>query len=782
MSRDSLTASGTTVATWIAIVAFAVLCLLRLNTACLLEPDTPDYLFTSKALATLQGYTEIDHPEQPPHAFRPPGLPLLLAPLIAIAGYNVVAAKILILATALLSLLLLAALARRWAGGVASLVVTAAVASSPFTLLHATEVITELPFLAALLTTLAIAAREEAPSRPQQMLMASLLALLPLLRTVGLVWLLALLLWSLWTRDRRFLPAIGIGMLVTLLWMARNQATGLTTYFSGMAHDFKELGLSGYLARSLDAAAFYGAGWFEVLLPGVFSPTPLYQRFLLEPANSLGGLWGLGWIAGVAITLLALIGIRRAPRAVSGAVALYLLGSVAVLLIYPPRHERLIWPLVPMVWLFAPLGLRAVAGGLAKRIQNPRTIPAIGIAVAMLLCGWQLVPSLRVVSTNLASLSAAETFYREAIPPTYYADWQAAGRWLADHAPAEARVLTRHSDLGFTSGRMQDSVRFEEISPRTLHQRITRLGATYLALPSTRFRWVAPFHLTQGSPVYRFEPVYDDRDVLILRVQPNRDGAILRVDPLLEQRVSSCEQSVRRHPVRVDLRRRLAELQHEAGRSDDALRTLDGSQNADSLLSRGRILLELDRSEEALRAFERAAAAPGHESLSGAIQRGADRARRQSAMRSRPPAERLRYQLDRARSLTESLLFHSAWRALERAEQLAPNHPEVAFYRAVLSERTGSFEAAERLYAAVARSGVSAAAERQARLRQERMLLSGEAQASATTWVGLAVARANDGMTGRALLLLEGAVAKHPGSTEAQARLTELRKFYNLSR
>ena len=54
------------------LIAFALAGLARLNHLCLLEPDSADYLFTSRALITLDGYTEIDHPDEPPHTFRPP--------------------------------------------------------------------------------------------------------------------------------------------------------------------------------------------------------------------------------------------------------------------------------------------------------------------------------------------------------------------------------------------------------------------------------------------------------------------------------------------------------------------------------------------------------------------------------------------------------------------------------------------------------------------------------------------------------------------------------------
>ena len=78
------------------------------------------------------------------------------------------------------------------------------------------------------------------------------------------------------------------------------------------------------------------------------------------------------------VLLLALIGMW-ARRAEEGGVALgYGLLSLVLLSIYPPQHERLTWPLVPLVWIYAPLGLVRVTRWLGQEADRPRgAVPRI---------------------------------------------------------------------------------------------------------------------------------------------------------------------------------------------------------------------------------------------------------------------------------------------------------------------------------------------------------------------------------------------------------------------
>ncbi len=783
------------------IAGFALMALLRLNGLCLLEPDSPDYLFTSKALANLQGYTEIDHPAQPPHAFRPPGLPLLLVPLSRLFPLQPVVAKLFVLATALAGLGLLFIIARRAldnsAGALAAL---ALMVTTPYTLLHASEIVTEMPYLAALLATLWLTMRDEPPGRGARLAMAALLSLLPLLRTVGLVWIVALALWSLLTRTRRWLPEIAVALGVNALWMLRNQRTGALTYFSGMIHDFETLGLTGYLAKAADAAGYYVYAWFDVLLPGVFEGTPLYDRFLLTPSPDLGGLWGIGWAFGAVITTLGIAGCLHRRRRDGGLVLLYGLGLLAALLVYPPRHERLIWPLVPMIWIYAPVGFALLQGRLARGKKAPdnqphddravedtmtpaqRTPYLVAAGFVVLLAAWQWAPTLSMVRTNL-DLMLDDGFQQRTLPPMYYADWRAAGDWLAENAPEGATVLTRHSDIGFTSGLPQDSVRFEEISPTDLHRRIAALRATYLAMPASTCRWLAPSHLLQGSPVYRFEPVWEEGDVLLLEVQPNRFGRMAPANGEIPALVEGCAAALARMPERQDLRRRNAQLLLERGKGgldrgdeadfEQAMQLLEPLASAEAWITRGQIHRERGDHQQAVDAFEQAALAEGAAELEATIERNRSRAANAARQGAASADGVIPEDPRRTAAFLQALQFRSAGISLRRLQNRAPDTLLAEYY-----ERTGQFALAEEAYSRLVDSGDPGASSALQALRQERLLLAGSAEAPVQVWIALATRRAGRGFTGRALLLLEQAAERHPASAEIRQRLGEIRGFY----
>ncbi|ANM30047.1 hypothetical protein ABI59_11400 [Acidobacteria bacterium Mor1] len=810
MSRRAVIPAG------LLIAGFAVMALLRLNGFCLLEPDSPDYLFTSKALANFQGYTEIDHPAQPPHAFRPPGLPLLLVPFSRLFPLQPLAAKLFVMASALAGLGLLFVVARRAlensAGALAAL---ALMVTTPYTLLHATEIVTEMPYLAALLATLWLTMRSEPPGRGARIAMAVLLSLLPLLRTVGLVWIVALALWSLLARSRRWLPEIVVALGVNALWVLRNQRTGALTYFSGMVHDFETLGLTGYLAKAADAAGYYVYAWFDVLLPGVFEGKPLYDRFLLTPSPDLGGLWGIGWAFAAVITTLAVAGCLHRRQRDGGLVLLYGLGLVAALLVYPPRHERLIWPLVPMVWIYAPVGFALLQGRLARgkgaasekgadgetmtSAQRAPYLVAAGFVV--LLTAWQWAPTLGMVRTNLDWMLDRDGFQERTLPPMYYADWRAAGEWLAEHAPDGATVLTRHSDIGFTSGLPQDSVRFEEISPTDLHRRIAALKATYLAMPSTLCRWLAPSHLLQGSPVYNFEPVYEQGDVLLLQVRPNRSGEESPVvaTPELEMALGRCIDAMERLPERQDIRRRSAQLVWEIRENpDEALKLLSPLQNAEAWTTRGQIHLDAGEPREAATAYEQAANAAGAGELERTITRGQARADRLLQLQERDQGDALAEEFERIRGFLRGMQFLSAGLALKRMlpygeweelhEDNVADDPLPAELRPTRDlllgewyERTGQLRLAERAYARSAAAGDRNAQALGQRLEQELRLRTNDSDSPPAVWIALATDLAGRGHIGRALLLLEQAAERHPASAEIHRRLGEIRGFYGVS-
>jgi tetratricopeptide (TPR) repeat protein len=723
------------------LVSFVLAGAARLNPFCLLEPDVPDYLFTSRALASFEGYREIDFPGEPLHAFRPPGLALLLAPISLISPYNVVAAKVAVLATAVVALFLLWLCARRVCGPLGALYVVALMAASPYTLLFASEAMSELPFLACMLAILLLLDRET--KRPVALTL--LLAFLPFIRTIGIVWIGAIGLWGLLDRRRRRWSVVAmVALAPTILWSWRNSLAGGPTYIASITSDF-----AGTLSKAASQSWYYVGECFSLLLPGIERGRVLYERVLVEPAPDLGSIFGLSPVLSLAAASLFLLGLYARREGQGGLIALQILLLFAALAIYPPRHERLIWPLIPLFWIYLVAGLDSLARRLPRSLATGR---AAALIMGAALLVWQGAAGARMVATNLQWLGAGDRFYSDMVPPMYFCDWQAAGRWVNENAPSNARLLTRHSDVGFTARRYQDSLRFEELSPVAWRGRISQFGGRYLVVPTTLFGRMFPGHLLGNDPVYRYQKVYEARDVAVLEISPNREGTVGRGPFSLRDQLASCRGALGRHPHRIDLIRRLSELLVIAGRAGEAEGMLrqameGGLEDFRLQYSLGEVLEEQERHGEAREAYERARSMAGAELLEKRIVSGIERTRR--AERSRPGPREL---LDSARWRMSILEYGEAMEIVEEALAFAPEMPELLA------------------------------------LRTQLWLLGGHGAgdmegrpSDAPGYVDLAMRSAREGLPGKALVLLEEAMILDPSSLEVRRRLADLYLFYAMA-
>ncbi len=768
------------------LAAFAALGIARLGPACLIEPDTPDYLFTARSLATFRGYVEIDHPAEPLHAFRPPGLPLLLAPLARVKPFDVTTAKALVLALAVATLWLAYRCGRRIAGPAGALAALALLASSPYTLLHATEVITEIPYLAVMLGVVALSMRGE-PDRRALIGLGALLAFLPFLRTIGVALIAAVGLWGLLARKRRaYAVAAGAALLPTLLWSWRNAAAGGPTYLGSIRSDLAASGVTGTIRKAAASAWDYLDRLSDVLLPGLSPGEPLYERFLLGQAPDLAVPGWMTLALTVVVAGLALRGMWERRDREGLAVALYGFAYLAALALYPPKHERLAWPLVPLLWIYAPLGVRV--GAVALRRASPAAAGfATGVAVfaALALSGWQLASSVATVVPNVQRIREGDAFYRR-VPPMYYADWQAAGRYLAEHAPPHARVLTRHSDVGFTARRWQDSLRLEELSPREWRSRIAELSARYLVVPTSDLGRLFFWPALEGDPVYRYTPVFEGGDVVVYEIAPNRSGTVEPARPDRTEEIETCRAALELHPGRVDLVRRLADLLHESNQDDEALDVLQAALDrvpgeVRLYKTRAELLLDLDRPEDALTALDRARELPEAELLSSSLARLVDRARRDIAGRERPLPERVAEHVRSARWKMEILDWNGALEAADAAHRLAPADPRLAYVLGEAFQRLGRWDEARTLFERAGAGGVREAAPKLELLRRMHEVGGDPPPSEPRPYLELAELYTRDGTPGRALALLESVADRFPGSLELKLRLAVLELFYGLA-
>lgn len=769
------------------LLAFAVAALLRLNGFCLLEPDSPSYLIGAKSIASLHGYRDLDRPGEPLHTFRPPGLPLLLVPLSWLAPYSVVGGKLVVLAFALASIAMVARLAARGGSAAGALGAAALFAASPYALLHATEVASEFPYLACSLAAILLLTRPGgAPARREVALAAAILAFLPFLRTIGVALVLAALAVCLVDRRRRgWWPAPAVALAATALWMLRNRAAGGPTYFGAIAADLSRTGAAGFAAKAAAALGFYASRFLDVLLPGVWPGRPLYERMTVGGTPDLGGLHGGGWIVAAAILALAGWGAWSRRREEGTLAVAYAAAFALVLAIYPPRHERLTWPLVPLAWALVPSGLDAARRALAARAPLGSVLRVLAVAVPLAILGIEGAASLAMVRDNRASATGGDRFYDDRNPPLYFVDWRRAGEWLGANAPTGARVLTRHTDVYFTSGRTQDSARFEELPPSVWRGRIGRLHARYLVVPTALYGKFFPFELLGSDPAYSYSIRWQGRGAAVVEVSPNRTGRVSPPAAIPAGVLDACEAAFAREPRRVDLATRCAELLAMSGRRDEAIARLTalvakGGADVRIQVALAQGLLDAGRADEAAVAFRAASALPEAELLEQTIARGVAASIERGRASALDPLVRARAAAVRAGDRMDALRWDQAIADVQEALGLQPGDAPVLATAADLALRLDDLGRAIDLYRRAGAAGDPHGAAKAAALADAAAVETRADAAGADELARAASFWAQEGAPGRSLAILERAAHRFPSDPSIAAGLARLRAFYGL--
>ncbi len=294
------------------------------------------YLAHAQAIATLQPYGATFFIFNPANAIMspaayPPGLPLLLVPLVAVLGIDLNAVRLLMLASLLATLwglhrLALPTLGPRW-----SAVLVLAAGLSPAILMRRDAIGSDMPFAAWCMLAL-LGAR----GRPA--LLAIGVAMAILTRSIGIVLAAAIaldLVLRPGTARRRLMPALIAGVavaLVGMLWLRVDN----TTY-------------AGYFAR------LYGSGMGVSGLVRHFIDTGQAYAFALVELFGLS----FGRLANypILLALAALIaaGLIQRLRRGFDAIALFVILYIGALIAFPVHMEptRYALPILPLLLLLA---------------------------------------------------------------------------------------------------------------------------------------------------------------------------------------------------------------------------------------------------------------------------------------------------------------------------------------------------------------------------------------------------------------------------------------------
>lgn len=690
----------------IVIGLFVVAASQRLNDCDLFNPDSPRYLIYAQGMLNLGEYRAIDLPGQPIYSWRPPGLSLLLTPPLLFRPYDVIAAKWMVLGAGALLLLAVHGLVvlhgGRWAGPLA----VALTASSPVMLVLSTEVLSEVPYALAVLAVLYWLGRfTERPQVPNTLRFVAIfvtLLWLPAIRTVGVSLVVAVALWSLVSRWR--FPYLVVAALAggSIYWRVKHgQVAGGDNYAASLFDGLRERGFDAVVAEAWLTMQFYWTALPGILFPGLMKERAFYAMLSLDPLPSTEGLSRLLNIASIIVLLAGLWGVWTQRLKTGSLVLFYLPLYLGCLAVWPWRHERFLWPLIPLLWTFVPAGVTSVM----KTFQpgTRRWLMPLLVLVGLALCQRQIWSDRPLIETNQRAVANRDAFHAQERPGFYFSDWRRAGTWLRENTPPHARLLTWHAAVGGTAHRFQKRVAFETLSPERLRQQVAAFSARHLVVSDAQWGDGFSWQQLSADPACTLKVVYRERDVAVLEAEPNLTGEVSRTaynDGLHEQ-LASIDEFLTQHPARHDVSVRRATLLRELGRNDEAISSLqaligNGHATVRVCSDLGWALFEERRFADAAKYLDLARTLPNAESISAMLADGAERAR-----------ERLAESTTEAEAKSEDRLFgrvtsHIASLKWSRAEQetdallaLAPDRPEPHYWRGYLHHVFGELAQAE---------------------------------------------------------------------------------------
>ena len=679
---------------------------MRLNDCDLFNPDSPRYLIYAQGMLNQGEYRAIDVPGQPIYSWRPPGLSLLLTPALMFRPYDVIAAKVMVLLTGALLLLAAHALAvlhgGRWSGPL----VVALTGSSPVMLVLSTEVLSEVPYALAVLALLYWLGRvAERPEIPNSLRFAAIfvtLLWLPAIRTVGVSLIIAVGLWSLVSRWR--VPYLLSAALAggSIYWRVQHgPAAGGDNYAASLFDSLRERGLAAIVTEAWQTMQFYSAALPGLLFPGLTKERPFYAMLSLDALPSAEGLNRWLAIASIALVLVGLCGVWTQRHRTGSLVLLYLPLYLGCLVVWPWRHERFLWPLIPLLWVFVPAGMTFVMKAFRPGTQR-LLMPLLALAAAG-LCHRHVLSDASLIATNQRAVADRDAFHAREAPGFYFGDWRQAGTWLREHSPPHARLLTWHAAVGGTAHRFQRRAAFETLSPEKLRQQIASFSARYLVVSDAQWGDGFGWQQLSADPGCLLKVVYRERDVAILEVEPNRSGKVSRsaYGDWLSQQLFKLDEFLDQHPDRHDVIVRRASLLRELGRRDEAITSLRGLIDNGHATVRvcadlGWALFDEHNYAEAAQYLDLARGLPNAEPIAAILTDGAEQAR---ARLRETPEETASKSFGRALSLIRGHAASLRWTDAEReADQLlalAPDRAEAHYWRGDLHHVFGELTQAE---------------------------------------------------------------------------------------
>ncbi len=487
-------------ALYILLGIFLILALLSFDPKPFLGGDNATYILLAKSLVEGKGFRDIWAPGMPPHTQYPFGFPLLLTPFVATFPHPVIPMKLFVSALALVSLILVHALAKDALPEGQHLALMALLALSPALLQFSHWVLSEVPYLCISFLGLFLLKNREAHFKDWRFWLGLIaIAFAYHIRTAGIALVIALPLFLLLKRQWKAAGITLIALFLLLLpWALRNRGLPreggyLQQFFLKDAYT-PALGyasLSDFLSRFVTNLKIYALG----VVPGFLFP-PLGE-------TASGGLLVLIGLLASALCLWGLFSQARQRLLPSH---VYLVCYLGVALLWPSVWSdfRFLLPILPLILGVFLSGAFSLSGILWK--VKPKAIGAFLVVLSALTALWVVLAGIPGQVTNTMAYLRGDEF--AGYPEPYVTFFQAAD-WVKANTEPNAVVISRKPTLFYLRSERQSFLYPFTPSPESLASAIEKNRADYILVDQvsgTTQRYLIPA-LRPGIPE-RYELVH----------------------------------------------------------------------------------------------------------------------------------------------------------------------------------------------------------------------------------------------------------------------------------
>ena len=456
---------------------FLVAGLLSVNQVLVYTPDSARYLAWAKSLSQFDGFRDLTSPGPLKYVVHAPLYPVLLAPVAALFPYSVPAAKILTMLFGVAALVAFYTWIRRDFGTGWGVVGSILLALNPAFLLYSTQVLSDIPFVAAVVSLFALV--ENAGTVPDSGRWSSPALLLVgvcciFLREVGIaVVAAAVVTLFVLRRPRLALQLILVSALFYLCWYIRNEVIVASVEHPSMRnsqiflkHMFTpdDAGILAELAaRALSNGAAYGLAVLRLPLMAdivlrnisVYSPVQFPISVVLDLMPAFYRIFLIVTFLTITAGVVAEYRRRRRFLFLTIVLAFY---SIPILL-YPINDTRFLLPVLVVLVYFLVAGARWIRNSALSYRVSPVFINGSGaLALFILLIpnvGWEVI----YVSNNCRNGRSPLEFYESirslpAYPELYARPFQLAGALIDRKADLAGVIVCRWKELAlWTNGR-----------------------------------------------------------------------------------------------------------------------------------------------------------------------------------------------------------------------------------------------------------------------------------------------------------------------------------------